>query len=204
MYMTATIESGFTPAGFYAHGDYMERLCKSTPIVCENLIIKHHKCYMDCAYNLHFSDKIIGFYAPLYAYSPYDIYYWLEFICGDFSKAYFLLDEEGPEIMMRCEERSNYGPYVRLSILAPEEKYFDEQSQKFQYNKEIEKIFHSTKETQVIADYLVKKEDLITGFLRETDNFLKSLTKNDWDIEGPIRKPAIPHVRKFLKEIKKR
>ena len=201
MYSIAAIESGFTPVGFSAHRDFEDRIYKSKPKVCDRFIVKYYKTYMDCTYNLNFGDKVIGFYAPLYAGSPHDIYKWLECICKGFRTSYYLLDEEGPEIMIRCNEDWPDEPYVRLTILSVEEKYYDEQNKKYVYNEKVEKIYNKTKKTQVIADYMIKKEQLITEFYRETNSYFESLTKEDYNGLGAVRRPAIPYMRKYLKEL---
>ncbi len=199
MYSIAAVESGFTPAGFYAHEGFRDRILKSKPEVCDNFTVKHYKTYMDCFYNLNFGNKLTGFYMPLYADSPNDMYRWLECICSDFSEAYLLLDEEGREIMLRCHEKWNDKPYIRLTILSDEEKYYDPEQDKCVYNDRVEELYRKTGNTQVIADYMIKKETLIKEFMRETDAYLKSLTRADYGVVHAVRRLAIPHVRKFLK-----
>jgi len=53
--------------------------------------------------------------------------------------------------------------------------------------------------TQIITDYMIRKEVLIKEFMRETDAYFKSLTRADYGVVHAVRRPAIPHVRKFLK-----
>ena len=104
--------------------------------------------------------------------------------------------------MIRCHEDWHNESYVRLTLLCKEEKYYNEQTDKFVYNDIINEIANKTKNSQVIADYLIKKEDLVKEFYRETNNYFKNLTKDDHDGSKIARKPSIPSVRKYLKCLK--
>jgi hypothetical protein len=201
MYGEAVIHAGFIAGEFYDHRNYEDRIRKHTPEVCEKFTVKHYKRYGDCFLNLNFGNKVIGINAALPAYAPHEIYRWLECICWGFGKTYYLIDEEGPLTMIKCDQCCDYLPYIRLTILSSDERYFDQAQDKCLWNEETEKEYIKTKETQIIADYLIKKEDFVSEIFRELEAYMKSLTRSDYFGIRAEHKPSIPHVRKFLKGI---
>lgn len=199
MFGEAVIHAGFIPGEFYDHDNYEDRIRKHTPEVCEKFTAKHYKLYGDCFINLNFGNKIIGTDAALLAYAPHEIYRWLECICWGFREAYYLIDEEGPLTMIKCDQFWDCEPYVRLTILSSDERYFDQVQNKCICNEETKKVYGKTKETQIIADYLIKKEDLVSEIFRELEAYMKGVTRIDYCCIRAERKPAVPYVRNFLK-----